>query len=95
VDAALELLGDQTDNDWLRFIAALGFLWLVGALVHGSELRTDPPSPQRESRTSVTVGHPEQGLRVEDPACQLYLDSLALQGATPHALADDWPSPKT
>lgn len=38
------------------------------ALVHGSELRTDCPAPERESLHSVTLGHPELGHRVEDPA---------------------------
>ena len=33
------------------------------ALVHGSELRTDPPSPDTGSRHSVTVRHPETCLQ--------------------------------
>jgi len=33
LDAAVELLGPQTDADWWRFIAAFGVLCLVGGMV--------------------------------------------------------------
>ena len=48
-----------------------------GALLHGSEVRTDPPSPDRGLRHSVAVLHPKQCHRVEDLARELYLDALA------------------
>ncbi len=60
-----------------------------GALVHGSELRTDAPSPERGSRHSVAVGHTETGHRVEDLARQLHLDSLSSEGSTSHPSTDD------
>ena len=59
------------------------------ALVHGSELRTDPPSPERSSGHPVTLGHPETGHRVEDLTRELYLDSLAVEGPTSHTSTDD------
>ena len=46
-------------------------------LVHDSDLRTNPPSPERGSLHSVAVWHPKKGHRVEDPARELHLDSLA------------------
>ena len=33
LDAAVELLGPQTDADWLRFIAAFGVLCLIGGIM--------------------------------------------------------------
>jgi len=62
---------------------------LGAALLHGSELRTDPPSPEWGSRQSVAVGHPEAGHRVEDSARDSHLHPLAHQSATPHTSADD------
>ena len=59
------------------------------ALVHGSEMRTDPPSTEWGSLYSVAVRHPKQGHRIEDLARQLYLHSLALQGSTSHPSTDD------
>ena len=61
----------------------------MGAWVHGSELRTDPPSPERKSLHSAAVGHSETGHRVEDLARQLYLDSLSVEGSTSHTSTDD------
>ena len=60
-----------------------------GALVHGSELMTSPPSPERGSRHSVTVGHAETGHGVEDPAGEWHLHPLPRQRATRHGSADD------
>ena len=34
-------------------------LSLAAALVHGSKLRTEPPSPERDSHHFVAVRHPE------------------------------------
>jgi hypothetical protein len=59
------------------------------ALVHGFEMRTDPPSPELGSCHSVAVGHAETGHRIEDFGRELHLDSLALEGATPHTSTDD------
>ncbi len=59
------------------------------ALLHGSGLSPRPPYPERESRHSAAVGHPEMGHCVEDRARELHLHPLARQGATPHASADD------
>ena len=59
------------------------------ALVHGCELKTDPPSPGRSSGHSVALGHPETGHRVEDLARQLYLNSLSIEGSTSHTSTDD------
>ena len=56
--------------------------------MHGSELRT-PPSPERGSRRSVAVRHPEKGHRVEDLARQLYLNSLSSETSTSHPSTDD------
>ena len=58
-------------------------------LVHGSEMRTDPPSPERRSRDAVTVGHTELGHRVENLVRQLYLHALPIEGPTPHTSTDD------
>ena len=58
---------------------------LARALLHGSELSAGSPVPQRESPHSVAVGHPETGHRVENPARELRLHPLSLEGATPHA----------
>ncbi len=62
---------------------------LQPALVHGSELRTDPASPERGSLRSVAVRHAETGHRVEDLARQLYLNSLSSEGSTSHRSTDD------
>ena len=59
------------------------------ALVHGSELGTDPPSPRARSLDAVAVRHAETGHRIEDLARQLYLSSLPIQGSTSHTSADD------
>jgi len=48
-----------------------------------------PPSPERGSRHSVAVRHPETGHRVEDLARQLHLGSLSSEGSTSHPLTDD------
>ncbi len=58
-------------------------------MVHGPELGKGPPSPERESRRSVAVRHPETGHCVEDLACQLYLNSLSVEGPTSHTSTDD------
>jgi len=50
---------------------------------------TGPPSPERGSRHSVTVGHAETGHGVEDPAGELHLHPLPRQRATRHGSADD------
>jgi hypothetical protein len=63
--------------------------WEGEALLHDSEMRTDPPSPELGSGHSVAVRHPQQGHRVKDFARQLYLDSLAVKGSTPHTSTDD------
>ncbi len=52
------------------------------ALVHDSELRTDPPFPERESPHSIAVRHPETRHPIEDRAGQLDLDSLSIEGST-------------
>ena len=57
--------------------------------MHGSELRADPPSPERRSRHSVAVRHPETGHRIENPARQLHLSSLPREGSTSHTSTDD------
>jgi hypothetical protein len=62
---------------------------LRAALLHGSEVRTDSPSPERESRHSVAGRHPKQGHRVEDLTRELYLDALAVEGSTSHTSTDD------
>ncbi len=59
------------------------------ALVHGSEMRTDPLSPERRSLHSIAVRHPEASHRVENTARELHLHALALEGSTPHGAADD------
>ena len=59
------------------------------ALVHGSEMRADPPSPERRSSHSVAVGHAETGHRIENLARQLHLNSLSIEGSTSHASTDD------
>ncbi len=59
------------------------------ALVHGSELRTDPPSPERKLLHAVAIRHPKQGHRVEDPARELHLDSLSVEGSTSHTSTDE------
>ncbi len=58
----------------------------VGAWL-GSEDRS--PLPERISRHSVAVRHPEVGHRIENLARELYLDSLANGGPTSHASTDD------
>ena len=63
--------------------------WSTAALLHGSELRTDPPSPELGSGHSATVGHPETGHRIEDPARQLYFNALPGEGSTSHTSTDD------
>ena len=63
--------------------------YLDAALVHDSDMRTDPPSPERESRHSVAARHPETGHCVEDLARQLHLDLLSVEGSTSHTPADD------
>ena len=50
---------------------------------------TGPPSPERGSRHSVTVGHAEPGHRVENPAGESHLHALPYQRATRHGSADD------
>ena len=60
-----------------------------GALLHGSELRTDPPSPELGSGHSATVGHPKTGHRIEDLARQLYFNALPSEGSTSHTSSDD------
>ena len=57
--------------------------------MHGSEQRTDLPSPERRSRDSVAVRHPKASHRVENTARELHLHALALKGSTSHASADD------
>ena len=57
--------------------------------MHGSERRTDPPSPEPGLRDPVTVGHPELGHRVENLARQLYLHALPIEGPTSHTSTDD------
>jgi hypothetical protein len=57
--------------------------------VHGSEMRTDPPPPERRSRDAVTVGHTELSHRVENIVRQLYLHALPIEGPTPHTSTDD------
>ena len=59
------------------------------ALLHGSDLGTDPPSPEQGSGHSVAVGHPQQGHRIEDLACHLRLNSLSIEGSTSHTSTDD------
>jgi hypothetical protein len=59
------------------------------ALLHGSELKTNPPFPEWTSRRSTAVGHPEAAHRIEDLARQLHLNSLSSQGSTSHASTDD------
>jgi len=60
-----------------------------GTLLHGSDLGTDPPSPELGSGHSVAVGHPQQGHRIEDLACHLRLNSLSIEGSTSHTSTDD------
>ena len=59
------------------------------ALVHGSELSTDPPLPRPYSPHFEAVGHPEAGHRVEDLAREADLDPLAGEGSAPHPLTED------
>jgi hypothetical protein len=56
----------------------------MGALLHGSGSRTDPPSPERNTRHSIAVGQTEVGHRVEDRAREFYLNSLPIQGPASH-----------
>jgi hypothetical protein len=60
-----------------------------GALLHGSVLRINPPSPEWGSGHSVAVGHPEVGHSVEYPARQLYFNSLSVEGSASHFSTDD------
>ncbi len=53
------------------------------------ELRTDSPSPERESGHAAAVGHTETGHRIEDFGRDLHLDSLSVEGSTSHASTDD------
>ena len=46
---------------------------LVEALLHGSELKTNPPFPEWTSRHAIAVGHPEAVHLIEDLARQLHL----------------------
>ena len=46
--------------------------------------KQNPPSPDRGSRHSVAVRHPETGHRVEDLARQFDLDLLSLERSTSH-----------
>ena len=73
----------------MRLVRAISDWGAQAALLHGSELGTDPPSPERESRHSVGVGYPEQGHRIEDLARRPYLDSLSVEGSTSHTSTDD------
>ncbi len=57
--------------------------------MHGSELKTDPPSPGPSSRHSVALRHPKVGHRIENLTRELYLDSLAVEGPTSHTSTDD------
>ena len=59
------------------------------ALLHGSEQRTDPPSPERKSLHAVAVRHPQQGHRIEHFARQSHLDSLPVEASTSHTSTDD------
>jgi hypothetical protein len=58
-------------------------------LLHGSDWGTDPPSPGLGSDHSVAFGHAETGHRIANFGRELHLDSLALEGATPHTSTDD------
>lgn len=59
------------------------------ALLHGSEVRTEPPSPEQKSHHSVAVGHPQTDHRIEDLARQLYFNALPSEGSTSHASTDN------
>ena len=59
------------------------------ALLHGSGSQTEPPSPERNSRHSIAVGHAEVGHRVENLARQLYLHALPIKGPTSHTGTGD------
>jgi hypothetical protein len=60
-----------------------------GALLHGSGLRAEPLSPERDSRHSIAVGHAEVGHRVENLARQLHLHPLSTERPTSHTSTDD------
>ena len=62
---------------------------VIGALVHGSELRPYPPSPEAGSGHSVAVGHPQTDHPIEDLARQLYFNALPSEGSTSHTSTDD------
>ena len=82
--ALVDITGNVLDVN--RYVAEWN---ATTALLHGSGQSPVSPFPERESPNSVAVGHPEMGHRVENPACELDLDTLARQGATPHTSADD------
>ena len=84
------MIGILTRSTHVRLLLLGG----KAALVHGSELRTDPPVPRAGSCHSIAVRHPETGHRVEDLARQLYLDSLSRGGSTSSPSTDDrWTQP--
>ncbi len=54
-------------------------LAVAEALLHGSGLRTDPPSPGWKSRHFVTVRHSETGHSVEDQGCMIWDRQLNIE----------------
>ena len=69
---------------------AQGLLEAVSeALVHGSELSTEPPLTRPYSPHVEAVGHPEAGHGVQDLAREADLDPLATEGSAPHPLTED------
>ena len=62
---------------------------LFVALLHGSDLGTDPPSPRPGLHHAVAVRHPHQGHGIEDLARQLHLHPLSAEGPTSHTSTDD------